>query len=37
LNYGRGKEATAYYTDDLRDALDTAAAMFEHKQEEVAG
>lgn len=27
LNYPNGEEATAYYTNDLQDAIDTAEAM----------
>jgi hypothetical protein len=27
VNYQGGKEATAYYTDDAQDALDTTRAM----------
>ena len=27
VNFPNGKEATAYYTDDAQDAVDTARAM----------
>jgi len=32
VNFKGGREATAYYTNDLQDAIDTAAAM-QGKQE----
>ncbi len=33
VNFKGGKEASAYYTDDLQDAIDTGMAMFKRQHE----
>lgn len=37
INYKGGSEETAYYTDDMGDALDTAVCMHRAQQERIAG
>lgn len=32
VNFYRGEETTAYYTNDLDDAVDTGVAMRDHQQ-----
>jgi hypothetical protein len=36
VNYANGREATAYYTDDAQDALDTGLSMADHKDGKLA-
>jgi hypothetical protein len=34
VNFMGGKEATAYYTNDLQDAVNTAIAMVKYRRED---